>query len=479
VPSVYLRDLAATLDRQLPRWASGRVIPRGLAFPVDLFLKGTARFMKKVGQAYPVLLPNNTATLAQGVAMMGYVLTLQPNSLNYLAKDYLLDLGGGQIVAIAKVLEDGRLWLDYRLRKAVAADSTIYVYGAPGYHNGERDAGADNVEIKLPTGMSVMVGDTLLQESTVALSYFEYRVTEVITNATPPHTVTAVRITPNLQLPVVDGGLLYLKANPAYFSQLLNLPPGYPDLPVQFGPSLLDRVTGLISDNPAQAMVGGLNQEVPETLELELYQTGPVLHRTLRVTNAATRTPVQLWNAPILPQHMVLWKLEHGVMDLTPGALVATPDARGRWRLHTELVPPLGTVNDELPRWRLSAYSDRPFRVAASVWPGLTAVADATASGSQYRAALWLDTGPLAGTADPPRLLELQVFGNPGQPVYLGPLMPSLPNVRAVRYRLLVETRGEYHWASSGLFLKPLFLSSEYVHAQGREIPLNQGRMLT
>lgn len=475
MPSLYLRDLAATIDRQLPRWASGRVIPRGLSLPIDLFLKGTARFMKKVGQAYPVLLPNNTAKLEQDVAILGYVLTLQPHSLNYLAKDYLLDLGGGQIVPIAKVLEDGRLWLEYRLRKPVAAGTNVYVYGAPGYHNGDRDVGADNVEIKLPTGMKVMVGDTLLQEGPVALAYYEYKVTEVITNATPPHTVTAVRITPTLQRAVVDGGLLYLKANPAYFSQLISLPYGYPDLPVTFGPYLLDRVTGLISDNPDLAN----NQEVPETLELELYQAGPVLHRTLQVTDAATRTPIQVWNSPICPQHLVLWKIEHGALDLTPTELIATLDSRGRWRLRTDLVPPLGTVHDELPRWRLSTRSTMAYQLSLAAWPGVTETMASAASGSQQRAALWLDTGGIVATGTQPRMLEISIYGTPGQQVYLGPIMPNLASIRAVRYRLLIETRGEYHWASSGLFLKPLFLSSEYVHAQGRQIPLNQGRMTT
>ena len=472
--SLYLRQLAATIDRQLPIWSTARIIPRGLSLPIDLFLKGTPRFMKRVGTSYPVMLPNNTTTLATDVPAMGYILKLNANSLDYLAKDYLLDLGGGQIVAIAKVLADGQLWLNYRLRKAVRANTNIYVYGAPGYHNGEREVGADNVEIKLPAGMSVMVGDTLLQEGSVAFAYYEYTVTEVITNATPPHTVTAVRLTPLLKRQVRDGELLYLKANPAYFSQLISLPQGYPDLPVQFGPFLLDRVTGLISDNPDQPD----NQEIPETLELELYQTGPVLYRTLHVTGNATRTPCQVWNAPILPQHMVLWKPEHGVMDLTPGAVRATLDAKGRWRLRTDLVPPLGTVNDELPRWRLTAYSSLPFRFAAAAWPGVEVTTDSASDGGQQRAALWLDTNTI-NRSDPPRLLELQLFGQPHQQVSLGPIMPSLPNVRAVRYRLLIETRGEYHWASSGLFLKPLFLSSGYVQADGRNVPLNQGRLTT
>jgi len=473
MPSLYLRDLAATIQRQLPRWTAARVIPRGLALPIDLFLKGYARFMKKVGEAYPVLLPNLTADTALALSVMDYVLALQPNSLAYLDKDYLIDIGGQQLNRVAKVLPDGRVWLDYRMRKAAPVNTTVFVYGAPGYHNGAREVGADNVEIKLPTGMKVMVGDTLLQEGSIAFAFYEYKITEVIAQPVPPHTVTAVRITPTLQRSVDDGGLLYLKANPAYFSQLIPVPQGYPDLPVDFGPYLLDRITGLISDNP------NTQGDVPETVEMELYQAGAVLHRTLRVTTVNAATPVQIWNAPILPEHMVLWHVHHGVIDLTPNALRATLDERGRWKLSTDLVPSLGSLNEELPQWRVVARSRSPFQFAFTVWPGVTTNVSSLPIGGLHQAVALLDTASIASSGDRPRVMELYVHGLAGQTVDVAPIMPTLPSIRSVRYRVLIETRGRYHWASSGLFLKPLFLSSEYVHAQGREIPLNQGRMLT
>ena len=469
----YLRDLKNTIDRQLPAWASARLVPRGLSLPIDLFLKGRARFAKKIGQAYPVLLPNNTTKLAVQARELEFVLRLHTNSLDYVAPGYLIDIAGQHINRVAAVLPDGGWWLDFRLPKGFDSGTEVYVLGAPGKHNGARLAGATDLEMEFPAHMPLMVGDTIMQEGDITLTFYNYKVVEVLQNPSPGHTTTAFRIDAPLRRSVADGGVLYLKANPAYFSQLITIPQGYPSLPVDFGPFLLDRVTGLISENPDPSSDGA----VPERLEVELYSTGPTLHRTLVALNERARTPCQVWNAPISSQHMALWDIKHGALDVSSSDVIATLDFRGRFGLLTTLAPAMNSIGEEeLPEWRVHATSDAPFFFSLSAWPGVAEGADSYSSHGQQLVALKLDMGALA-VDDKPSLLELTVRGTPGQRVVISTSLSGLPSIRALRYRLLAETRGEYHWASSGFFLNPLFLSIEYLTAMGREIPLNSGKM--
>lgn len=505
----YLRDLKDVLQRQMPLWATSKVVPRGLLIPLDPFLRGTARAAKKVGDSMPVLVPNNTATLAVELHTEDTTITLNDNTLSYVAQGFLLSLGGQRVVGVANKTGNV-ITLMGKAGVSMQQGETISVFAFPVRMLGSYlvpDPPLPRPDIiTLKSAVQLMQGDYLDISDVVNFgSYNEYEVVEVIASrkstlsedsANPyiyqvrisqvipqdipdsvAETITSLNGIPR---DLVDGEIIYLRAFPAYFSKPLPVSSQYFNVTTaEIGPYILDRVSGLVIDNPESKPADDTNPagegqvDVDEVLEVELLHASLNLFEKHRL---GVREQLPVWNPTIEPEHMVMWRALRGFMDFEDGFVVLNLDDNGLGELETPLVPELGLDLEHLPTYTLISQSDSPFKICLEFYPnGYSTDSSPSPSPDLYTSSLSFS---FAGSGETPRAIKITVQGYPGQRIKLHSLAPSLPRITNIRYRILARTVGNYHWASSGLLQKPMWMSAYLTEAIGIEVPLDGGKVM-
>lgn len=618
----YISEIKTFLNKQLPMWMHGRVVPQGIVLPVDPYLQGVARCAKKLGDRMPVLMPNNQMKLASDLSKRDMQIQIDPTTvLDYLEPNYLVSLAGRQIIKVGLIAGQTLSFAPETLlsddeqgsKIDLSAGSPIFVYGIPGTNVADANEGATVLQFKFP--FPVTRGDVLAISTKVPGYFREYAVSEILSedylikqarvlipgngpnghvtytavepgsagnSLTVQHVnnglnqslaiqvsggnaitvslatdgsgvvvstakqvsdainslvtsaalvkasfsgngshstqvcartnlqggleesapyyyqaqvtaVASVTTLPTSMSPVAaellaesdgpgiyrsldDGDEIFLRAFPAYFSKLLPIRTSYPSSTAAIGPFFLDRVTGLIGDNPA-----GVNKVLEEFVNLQLYN-GLTMLRDLRLRTdrkptepREVRSPqFPVWNANIESEHLLLWQVDRGSLQLIDDQLVLIPDERGVCQIHRELVVSPGEHAEELPKYRMVVSSDKPFTVSARFFPSDPVPVEVTTPDASGRYV----TSVILDGIENARAVKLSVSGENGQLISVRALASERPSVTHVRYQILAKTIGHYHWASSGLLLKPMFLSAALTDAYGTSVQMDSGRVL-
>lgn len=259
-----------------------------------------------------------------------------------------------------------------------------------------------------------------------------------------------------------EGALIYLRGYPAYFSRDLEVPQHYWHAPrALIGPYALDACMQFLTEDPTNP-----TQTFPQQLlEVQGLDVGGHRTETIRLfpneaggpeyLDGDEATQAVVWTDRIAAEHLSTWKGSGG-FRYGNGVLLATLNDSGYARLETTMAPSV-----RLPTLRLIATSEEAFRVDAHALPGDTLVSvDAKAPPGSQTNAVFSTAGQSLGFGGLlAESLAIEFFGHPGQVVAVRSLAAQEPRAASLRYRALMRGYGSYNWATSGLLLKPLFLS--------------------
>lgn len=505
----YLDSLEETLNRQLPLWSSARLIPRGLLLPLDPYLSGTARAAKKVGEVLPVLVPNNTATTSTEIQPSDVKIYLNVNTLFYLKPGFLISLNNEKVIEITKIagLE---ITLSEKAGLNLPAGSTVSVYAFPAKILGDfivpnPPLPRPNV-IEIKTSVELMEGDFIdipsghggFNEYEIVTIHaarksrdpidaeFPYiwaiEISQVAIPDIPPEIADSIQTLTGIPRNLIDGETIYLRAFPAYFSKQIVAQPRYFHIPTAtIGPYLLDRVSGLVNDNPESAPpsesdpVGDNIVDVDEITEIEFLRGDSSLTKTVKL-KVGEQFPV--WNQNIESEHLVMWDVLRGQLDFAQGFMVMNLDEHGYAEVFTKLVPSIDHTAVDAPIFTINTQSTSEYNVCIELYPNASVTKTAVVSSTDTNfysdsAVLHLDPSGEAPTA-----FKISVAGLPGQQVGVHSIISSLPSVAKIRYKILARTVGNYHWASSGLLQKPMWMSAYLTDGYGLRVPLDGGKIM-
>lgn len=214
---------------------------RGMAFPTDDYLRGITRFARRVGPQMPVLVPDNTGTLAADVNQGDTIITVD-RVITALALRGTLLLGGSlhQVVDIDD--DDATVTVEPAATEDHAAGTEFTTYGYPVV--ADQETTHPTVSLAIDSAVPVLPGDEIAFPMNDAGGFAVIAVIEVEETAPDNYTLTLASRTPRALL---DGETLQLRTHPAYESRRFGLPdPRYVPL---HGPYALDLPIAVYSDD--------------------------------------------------------------------------------------------------------------------------------------------------------------------------------------------------------------------------------------
>jgi hypothetical protein len=443
-----IQRIKEIIGGKLPSYNSAFVQVRGLAFPLDIFLAGRARFARKLGEVLSIWIADNATTLAAPVTTYDTKLVLD-EVIPWVVPGSKLRLGNQVFVFVEDITDAGfGILLTETPITRFEAGSEVELYAHPLQMNVSYAATPENPE----DFISVLSDHKIYPGDIITVGSYEHDVTEVILVNTREdgrfqyQLTLATGITSSLNAGSYTD--VYLRAYPAYES----LPLRTPTLPTtvigSVGPFLFDRVSGeLFTD---------LNIE--EIDIVTTYDTSGAQITTSKLTKNAV-----IYGASISPDMFLFWDKVRGKIqwDGNRKAFKAITDTKGVFQLHNMCVPviPPGQVT----RWLARIEATVETRMVVELEPNSPQVFIIPAGTSTSVAIEF----PL--TNKPIERIHI-VFDtgsiNPEAAVYMKSWETNTPSVGFISHATIAKVTGRFLWGSSGAFAKPYFLKLDYIRAQ-------------
>lgn len=460
------------LNRNLPHHVLGRVTFEGLAIPLDKFMVGEARFVRRLGSIFPIMTPNNSMRLAKSVQQNDstiYVTRLLPE----LAPGMLVSFNGKEIQRVSDTqydlvnMESKVILARGILGTRYSAESTVvYAHAFPVSIINVVSIGAATVVVG--TTSLLVHGDVLvdLADSDVPGSGVEYEVLGLTILTDDPlthyrtYSLTLDRAVAYARS-VTDT--YYIRAYPAYRS--IKIP-----LPTQPTEALLDNVGPFLWDVAEGRLHDGINHP-KVTLAVETTSSAYLPLDTMAVTSKNT----PYLRTPIRSDAFIFWTFEMGGVEVDSNRAVVVCDSNGDALLLKELSPEWYSPGFQ---WIAGFEADFDTELVIRwrvVTPLTAAQVVALPAGWEYEEShqvLILNIGTLVGGVS-----EFKVITTPPAPhvvtrvevgfycataaarIKLREWSQQGSRASWVEYTLVAQANGDYTWASSGLLIKPVMLS--------------------
>lgn len=406
---------------------------------------------------------------------------IQPGSLLLLDRNELVTVDD---VTTDTVNNTMKIQFPEKLRGVKIANSQVLLYGHPlevmAVPDQEQHPGPPPYTVqKLVVKSSVKIYDA----DVLAIRFSNLPLQSAsLANTTPEgEFVYEVTLQNNVQLPPeasgrrpVVGDTIYLRAYPAYESNLIPLPtiPPHQD---PFGPFLVDYLSGTTLDETSfeewlqvTTYDDGLNEMWTKVME----KNDPILQRTVKA------------------DALLFWQVLHGKINWNGSHVLALPTTPPEgdvdvFALHYKCVPELPP--GQVEGWRLKVTNDNavPVRLVVTLDPNPPQpVIDVPAGSTQSVTISFPDT------FEPVQRLYLYIVpidpvtGEPGgsvtEPIKLGGwYLVNSRRVDTLRYTYLVKSDVRMVYGATGLFAKPLFLLTDYLKASlNFDAKVNNGKVV-
>ena len=322
-----IRAIKETARKIAPTFSSTYVAPRGLAIPVDPWLSGELRWARKIGAAGSVWLPETFMQLDQN--------TGKGESVFYVHQlpDSLVD---GTIIEVsatekAELLDwdtaDFTLTVASAIESEKAEGSFVKVWASPVTMEGGISSG--NTQIRVSSALRIARGDRI-QIPVDADGSFSYTTSRTVLESDlveedAEGAKYLLTLDASLHRDVASDETLYLRAFPAYFSNLVPLP----DYSAQYlsivGPFLVDYLSGpLVAETKAE-----------EYLNVRTYRAD----RDPLTPMLASSHNGQVNRMPIQADQLLFWNKVDGTINHDGANTICTCDDDGHFRVVQRLRP--------------------------------------------------------------------------------------------------------------------------------------------
>lgn len=486
----YFKSVQEFTRKLLPQHIAGNVIDRTELFNMDSFLTGYARFCKKLGSGYSVLVPDNGMVLDEDASKGSKRITVRyiPESLQ---AGQLIQLVQREIVRVISIDEINKyVYLESGLNYNYTKNEPVFIYGEFCRCIGSYDRGS--LSIVLSTMHKIFEGDVLRIDSTENGLWKEYTVASTIYLDQEVEDDYAdnlygyqVTFTEPLEENIVDGDWIVLRAFPAYESDYLAMPEvmSLPISPV--GPYVLDWLSGETSEK-----VEGV--AVTEVATYQIYDVGKTA-----ITEKATltkNTPIQ--TARLTSDMLLFGNVGKGYVNFDGRNLIAEIGSDNEFYMQLPLRPRWSGGQLNLWNIRVSVDADPDFvekedyayvYFTAEPPPDIYDTLEFDLNGQDVTIPLirkeprdvlvgfrWppnetvyykiITPGDfnvinlyLPETDEPAEALEIFANGKVGATLRLSDITHQNNTSAFIKWSIVAHTAGRYNWGMSGLLCKQMF----------------------
>lgn len=442
-----IKKIHDIINGKLPSYNSAFLKVRGLAFPLDIFLKGKTRFSKKIGDNLAIWLPDNHTTLASSLssAQTKAVLKLP---LNWAVPGSKILLNNQIYVFIEDVVDDGYgLLLTDKSPVTIPENADVVLYGHPleilGNYPGTSEAPIDTIIVK--SNHNIYLTDE------INVGTFSYTVT---TSTLDPVTLPdgrfqyILQVSPGIPENLTDGSVdqAYLRAHPAYESPLLSVPTTSNTIIGSIGPFVYDRISGPFFTD----------MNVEETDIVTTYDTNGTL-----VKSAILGKNALIPNIPISADSFLFWDKVRGRIqwDGIRKAFKSITDSSGVSHITYQCIPYIDPGN--ITSWTCAIETTVATKMVVELEPNIKQEFTLSA-GVQTTVDIQFPITDLPIE----RIHVLFITEEPNSDVYMRSWQMNTSTVGTLTHTTIVKVSGTSVWASSGVMVKPYFLLLAYIKAQ-------------
>jgi len=445
-----LSRIKELFNRQLPAYTDGNPIFRGIAFPIDDFLRGKVRFAKKIGAFLPIYVPNNSFKLTRIITPpveQIFVDTIIPG----LRINSLISIADRELAKVEDFDDSaGVISLTDKVRASYIEGTRITLFAVPIFSNGANLSGATTITIR--SEFIVLPGDELIIQVGSLIEAFE-----TISIATSTQTGTSgsdllYTVTLNTALPkdFVDDDELLLRAHPAYQSEQILLPTSQTS-----GPFLYDYVSGALIDSAFP---------ISEVLTVELLD---IAGNTLIGPSTSPKNTL-VARLPVRNDMFLFWDILEGRInyDGSQNKTILITNDLGRASIIQHTIPNIDPDNT----WLAGFVADKDCTVLVQFGDDNTPTSIPLIAGILNTSSVGVPLGDASA-----EYINVSVIGDPNTVVHCSDWTVEGIRISKIKYSVVAQVSGFYTWASTGLILKPMFLNLDQVTAVNDFSTFNNG----
>lgn len=446
-----IKKIHDIINGKLPSYNSAFLKVRGLAFPLDIFLKGRNRFSRKIGDNLAIWLPDNHTTLASTLSSSQTKAVLKL-PLNWAVPGSKLLLNSQIYVYIEDVVDDGYgLLLTDKSPVTISENSDVVLYGHPlevlGNYPGTSEAPVGNI-----THITVKSDHKIYLTDELNVGSFSYTVTfsQLDPDLLPDGRFKYnIKVTPGIPENLTDGSVdqVYLRAHPAYESPLLSVPTTSNTIIGSIGPFVYDRVSGPFFTD----------MNVEETDVVTTYDTnGEPINSSIILSKNAL-----IPNIPISADSFLFWDKVRGRIqwDGNRKAFKSITDSSGVSHITYQCIPYIDPGN--VTSWNCAIETTVATKMVVELEPNIKQEFTLPA-GVQTAVDIQFPVTDLPIE----RIHVLFITEEPNSDVYMRSWQMNTATVGTISHATIVKVSGTSVWASSGVMVKPYFLLLAYIKAQ-------------
>jgi hypothetical protein len=320
-PLEALRDM---ITRSMWTDATAYVRPRGLAIPIDPWMRGTPRFAVRLGGQGSLWRPDIFATTTIAAVAGDNALDVDHLPVDAV-EGSLLQVNPTQRAVLTYVSQT-RLVLSETLQQPIAAGSRLRVHAWPVTIEEPKASGTSTVRIASP--LFLTPGDQIeipvtagTYQQAVRLTLTKVDLVEVDTEGYKYQVTTDRAFARALS----SDEVVYARAYPAYFSSLVPIPAYGTRALRPVGPFLIDWASGPLTKDA----------QYEEQVTYRLYRSD----RTAITSYLAGSHNAQAAVASIRADQLMFWDCSAGSIAFAGNCAYATCDSEGHFRLSTRLAP--------------------------------------------------------------------------------------------------------------------------------------------
>jgi hypothetical protein len=297
------QEIANLIEQSVPEYTSLKIVPRGTPIFQDLLMTGTIRFARRTGANFAVLNPDNQFKLSADAQVAQQTLQVD-QVLPWLEENALITFNQTEMLEVSTWdVENKQIQILEPLSATRAAGTDVSLWATPLVVHFDSPALGDQLYVR--SRYPLVNGDVVTFPVTGALnSLHEVKILKVSfagIDLDPIYSnIYVLTLEEKLPITLVAGSSpCYLRAYPAYTSQVLNLPNLRSS---QLGPFLLDFIASPLDSTPAYAETFAVRTLSSNS---QIIDGGANYFKTVE-----HNYPVV--NRPIRAENMIFWRMIRG-----------------------------------------------------------------------------------------------------------------------------------------------------------------------
>jgi len=434
-----LSDIENAANGILPYWAAMKLNPRGIPNYVDQGLTGDARFSRKTGTTVGIIVPDVEVALTESVSEHSTSLAIS-RALPWYQLDGIIQIGQEKLSLIdydslSKTLTVQRTELSY------SANTSIFLWSVPMLAVSSFIKGSKTIQVR--SKVQITIGDVFAFWVNARNVFKEIECVNVIrlADSLNDYPLTyEIELEQGLPFALTIDELFQMRAYPAYFSEIKKIGT-IGNNSKNIGPFLLDFHNGKLTTG----------KSIPAFFSVQLYDK--FKNKLKTSTPFLIPTNYGITDQTFRHDFLLFWDLMVGKFKNAPNNVILVCDAQGQFGVTTSMSPNLPAGNS----WKLTVRCDTEtkinFQFEPNDWQSFTIPAFTATT-------ITVQASPL----DIKRL-TITASSAPNAEISMTTWQLIEPEVEKVSCSFVAHTQLEAEWASTGLILKPFFISLDYLLA--------------